>query len=89
MVESIRQRIQRDGRTLLRKVFDHLDWMNRGYISGKEIQNSLETIGEKVEAQSPQIEGIMRRFNKDKLNGRISLPEFIEEITPKIPEKAY
>ena len=38
---------------------------------------------------SIEMEAMIRRFNKDKLNGRISLPEFIEELTPKCPEKAY
>jgi len=31
-----------------------------------------------------QMEGLIRRFNKDKLNGRVSLPEFMEELTPKL-----
>jgi hypothetical protein len=29
------------------------------------------------------MEAFFRRINKDKLNGKISLPEFIDEITPK------
>ena len=35
------------------------------------------------------MEGMIRRFNKDKLNGRISLPEFLDELTPKCSEKLY
>jgi hypothetical protein len=31
-----------------------------------------------------EIEGMIRRFNKDKLNGRIVVNEFIEELTPKV-----
>jgi hypothetical protein len=38
---------------------------------------------------SIEMEAMIRRFNKDKLNGRISLPEFLEELSPKAPEKAY
>jgi hypothetical protein len=34
------------------------------------------------------MEGMIRRFNKDKLNGRVSLPEFIDELTPKT-QKQY
>jgi len=30
------------------------------------------------------MEGMFRRFNKDKLNGKISLPEWVEELTPKV-----
>jgi len=35
------------------------------------------------------MEGLIRRFNKDKMNGRISLPEFLEELSSKVPDKAY
>jgi len=35
------------------------------------------------------LECLIRRFNKDKLNGRVALNEFLEELTPKNPEKAY
>jgi hypothetical protein len=28
------------------------------------------------------MEALIRRFNKDKQNGRISLPEFLDELTP-------
>lgn len=38
---------------------------------------------------SVELECMIRRFNKDKLNGRISLPEFLDELTPKNPEYAY
>ena len=36
-----------------------------------------------------EMEGLLRRFNKDKLNGRVSLPEFLEGLTPKMPEKQF
>jgi hypothetical protein len=32
---------------------------------------------------------LIRRFNKDKMNGRVTLAEFIDELTPKQPEKPY
>ena len=35
---------------------------------------------------SIEMEAMVRRFNKDKQNGRISLPEWIEELTPKMLE---
>jgi hypothetical protein len=38
---------------------------------------------------SIEMEGMIRRFNKDKLNGRISLPEFLDELSPKCSEKPY
>jgi len=36
-----------------------------------------------------EMEGFLRRFNKDKMNGRISLPEFMDELTPKAPGKPF
>ena len=36
-----------------------------------------------------EMEAMIRRFNKDKMNGRVSLPEFIEELTAKCPEKPF
>jgi hypothetical protein len=38
---------------------------------------------------SIELEGMIRRFNKDKLNGRVSLPEFLDELSPKCPEKPF
>ena len=35
------------------------------------------------------MDAFIRRFNKEKLNGRISLPEFLDELTPKQPNKSY
>ena len=35
------------------------------------------------------LESIVRRFNKDRTHGRISLKEFIDELTPKVPTKSY
>jgi len=36
----------------------------------------------KGNVSNQNLEGLIRRFNKDKLNGRISLPEFLDELTP-------
>jgi hypothetical protein len=30
------------------------------------------------------MEALVKRFNKDKATGRISLPEWVEELTPKL-----
>ena len=34
--------------------------------------------------ESIEMEALIRRFNKDKSNGKISMPEFIEELTKKM-----
>lgn len=35
------------------------------------------------------IEALVRRFNKDRTHGRVTLKEFIDELTPKVPKKNY
>lgn len=42
-----------------------------------------------IRQDTTEIEGMIRRFNKDKLNGRISLPEFLDELSAKCAEKQY
>jgi len=34
---------------------------------------------------SVELEAFFRRFNKDKLNGKISMMEFMEELAAKLP----
>jgi hypothetical protein len=34
-------------------------------------------------------DALIRRFNKDRAHGKISLKEFIDELTPKVPTKSY
>lgn len=75
----------------MREVFDAIDYMQRGQITGVEILRFLDTFPSpddlyrtgKIEATHEDVEGLIRRFNKDKLNGRVSLPEFIAELSPK------
>ena len=42
-----------------------------------------------LKGESVEMEGMIRRFNKDKLNGRVALPEFLDELTPKCSEKNF
>lgn len=75
----------------MREVFDAIDYMQRGQITGVEILRFLDTFPSpddlyrtgKIESTHEDVEGLIRRFNKDKLNGRVSLPEFIAELSPK------
>jgi Ca2+-binding EF-hand superfamily protein len=95
MLEGIRQRIQREKSVNLRQAFDSLDWLGRGFITDNEFKRSFENICERLGSpmlhqeivvriqDSIEMEAMIRRFNKDKLNGRISLPEFLEELTVK------
>lgn len=72
----------------LREVFDELDYNRRGQITAVEIErflNKYPAPGDlynsgRVEVTHEDVEGFIRRFNKDKQNGRISLPEFIAEL---------
>jgi len=98
MVESMRQRISRETTVNLRKAFDSLDWLGRGFLTVNEFKRafdwqssstSIYTTSGYFKLDASEMEGFIRRFNKDKMNGRISLPEFLEELTPKCPEKPY
>lgn len=91
-IETIRQKVSMSLPIPLRQVFDHLDWLKRGFLTSSEFRRYFDDYldeasqmmhgGEK--ALQIQMEGLIRRFNKDKLNGRVSLPEFMEELTPKL-----
>ena len=99
MVESIRQTVEKNMPSSLRAVFDQLDWLKRGFLTSSEFRRYFtgypdETTELREQATgntSAQIEmeGLLRRFNKDKLNGRVSLPEFLDGLTPKMPEKQF
>lgn len=96
MVESIRQNVKKNLTAPLRSVFDELDWLHRGHLTSSEFRRYFEGYSGETEqyrkgADSAQreMEGLIRRFNKDKLNGRVSLPEFMDELTPKCPESKY
>ena len=96
MVEAIRQSVQRNIPVTLREVFDQLDWLKRGFLTSSEFRRYFEGYPDETESkragvESPAelLEGLLRRFNKDKLNGRVSLPEFLDELSPKCPEKQF
>lgn len=99
MLESIRQRINREKSVSLRAAFDSLDWLGRGFLTTNEFKRTFDkhtslasstySVSSYLRQDSTEMEGMLRRFNKDKLNGRISLPEFLDELSPKCPEKPY
>jgi polyhydroxyalkanoate synthesis regulator phasin len=90
-MENIRQTVQKSIPINLRTVFDALDWLKRGYLTSSEFRRYFDDYPDEAEqmrhggpqALQAQMEGLIRRFNKDKLNGRVSLPEFMDELTPK------
>lgn len=55
----------------IRRYFDSYPDETTTYKKGGDLSFNLE------------IEGLLRRFNKDKLNGRITLTEFLDELTPR------
>ena len=93
MVESIRQRIDRETSVSLRSAFDSMDRFNRGYLSFGDFQAAFDyqtgMTGVDVSGSPSDLDCLIKRFNKDKLNGRVSMPEFIEELTFRAPEKKY
>lgn len=76
----------------LRDLFDSLDWLHRGFLTVAEIRRYFDCYPDETatfrkggdHSFNLEIEGLIRRFNKDKLNGRITFTEFLDELTPKI-----
>lgn len=70
----------------LRDVFDDLDWNQRGYLTGTEIRRHFAGHPDETQAYrgatTNAVELMIRRFNKDKFTGRVSLTEWLEELTP-------
>ena len=100
MVESMRQQVEKSMPMSLRSIFDELDWLKRGFLTSSEFRRYFdgyldETAQLRQQATRNQqtgqveLEGLLRRFNRDKLNGRVSLPEFMDALTPKCPEKQF
>jgi len=85
----------------LRKAFDALDWLGRGFLTSNEFKRAFDwhvnmntsnasfRAGSLMRGEACEMEALLRRFNKDKMNGRVSLPEFMEELTPKESERNY
>lgn len=94
-IEMIRQRIAHSMNVPLRSAYDQIDWLNRGFLTKTEIkriiEQNIEMCPNKTELQSyshiesVEMEAFFRRFNKDKLNGKISMMEFLDELEPKLP----
>lgn len=86
-VESIRANLFKVT-TNLRFLFNTIDYLNRGYITDHELSNfisnypSTEQLYEDVKYNSGEKDNLIMRFNKDKKNGKISLLEFINALTP-------
>lgn len=78
----------------MRQLFDTIDWLNRGFITKQEIKRVIDANAQHVinsqallhmsELNSTEMEALTRRFNKDKLNGKISMVEFIDELSTKL-----
>lgn len=46
------------------------------------LQASAITTEQRAHPDSHEMEALMRRFNKDKMNGRFSLPDWVDELAP-------
>ena len=93
LMERVRMNIGRGLGIPLRQAFENIDWINRGYINKGDIKRLVDTYSEHVSQVtadqrshpgSIEMEALTRRFNKDKQNGKIALPEWIDELTPKL-----
>tara|TARA_B110001450_G_C17501996_1_gene432734 strand:- start:79 stop:405 length:327 start_codon:yes stop_codon:yes gene_type:complete len=93
LMERIRMNIDRGLGIALRQVFENIDWINRGFINKSDIKRLVDTYAEQVSQVtadqrshpgSLEMEAFFRRFGKDKQNGKIALPEWVDELTPKL-----
>lgn len=75
----------------LKTIFDQIDSMQRGFITKSDLKRLIDKYSQHVSSvtslqrshpDSVEMEAFVRRFNKDKQNGRISLQEWLEELTP-------
>ena len=92
-MERIRVLMNRTLTVSLRKAFENIDWINRGYIQKNDIKRLIDTYADHLNPTianqrshpgSIEMEALVRRFNKDKQNGKLALPEWVEELTPKL-----
>lgn len=93
-IERTRARLKQYLSSNLRQVFEAIDWLNQGFITKPEIKRVVEMGLDFVEDRaaticfahlaSIEMEALVRRFNKDKLNGKISMIEFVDELTQKV-----
>jgi glutamyl/glutaminyl-tRNA synthetase len=60
---------------VLRKVFEQIDWLNRGYINKSDVKRIIDMYSDHVSQitlelrshpDSLEMEAMFRRFNKDK-----------------------
>ncbi len=97
----MRQQVEKSMPMSLRAIFDELDWLRRGFLTSSEFRRYFENYLDETSqlrqqatkhqsnAAFKELEGLLRRFNRDKLNGRVSLPEFLDALTPKCPDKKF
>jgi Ca2+-binding EF-hand superfamily protein len=52
IIESLRQRIARESSVQLRKAFDALDWLGRGFLTTNEFKRTFEQMGHRLSSAS-------------------------------------
>ncbi len=68
------------------EAFDTCDMNRDGLISKYEIRDLMESKG--VYVNSQELETLVEKFDKTK-DGRITYSEFMDEMIPKSPSKAF
>lgn len=82
--ERIRQRISNLPGFSLYQAFIALDKDKNGFITMNEFQSVLQSQG--IIVNGKDLQGLMEKYDKNK-DGRVSYSEFVDEVTPKSPQR--
>ena len=82
--EALRQKLERRPLFDVYEAFKALDKNDNGYISMDEFRELLIDHG--IYASNSELLNLMRRYDKNQ-DGKISYSEFVQELTPKSPQK--
>ncbi|OMJ89682.1 hypothetical protein SteCoe_8134 [Stentor coeruleus] len=84
IAERIRQRMSNLPGFSLYQAFIALDKDKNGFITMNEFQSVLQSQG--IIVYGKDLQGLMEKYDKNK-DGRVSYSEFVDEVTPKSPQR--
>jgi len=82
----LRQKLQDRPYFSIHDAFNNLDLSDKGFITYDEFKQMLEDYG--IYATKSDLVGLMKRYDQN-MDGKVSYSEFMNELTPKSPQKYY